>query len=297
MSDDQLEDNILVLRNKLDDLAQPPIPQSDEPSEAQIWAFQGVHGGAGVTSLIVQMAFDLSIGDGKKDEKLPNVLIIDLDFERGNCCSYLDVPYSMRIDEINAAADRMDDELAQTFIRKYSENLSFISAEGELGGNDAIDPSALLSLLDKVSTLYDYILVDVPQMWRSWTQAVIGASDKFTLVLEPSVPALHRTRSLSDMMSRAMPQAQPPQILLNKFERRSLKNGVTLKDAIHVIERPDLLTVAIDEDVLRQAINSGQPASEFKPDSRYAKSVREISRSWKRETQAFEDRRTDRRSA
>lgn len=206
MGDDQLDDNILVLKNRVDDpgaegLEQPVPSEPAKRAEAQVWAFQGVHGGAGVTSLIVQMAYDLAVGEGKKNEKSPEVLIIDLDFERGSCCSYLDVPHSMRIDELNAAAGRMDEALAQTFIRKCGENLSIISAESELGGNDIIDPSALLALLDKVINLYDYILMDVPQMWRSWTQAVIGASDKFTLVMEPSVPALHRARHLSETVS------------------------------------------------------------------------------------------------
>jgi pilus assembly protein CpaE len=302
MGDDQQDDNILVLRNRVEDPADeglelPAAGEAIERPEAQVWAFQGVHGGAGVTSMVVQMGFDLSAGDGKKNEELPDVLIIDLDFERGNCCSYLDVPHSMRIDELNAAAGRMDEALAQTFIRKCGENLSIISAEGELGGNDIIDPSALLALLDKVSTLYDYILIDLPQMWRSWTQAIIGASDKFTLVMEPSVPALHRTKHLSVMISNTMKLTTPPLIMLNKFERRSLRHGVTLRDAIQVIGRPDLLTVAIDEDVLRQSINSGQPVGNFKADSRYAKSIREITRGWRSEANNFEDQREERRRA
>lgn len=151
----------------------------------------------------------------------------------------------MKVEELNAAAGRMDEALAQTFIRKCSQTLSIISAEGELGGNDTIDPPALLALLDKVSILYDHIILDMPQMWRSWTQAVIGASDKFTLIMEPSVPALHRAKHLSEAISTAMNLSSPPNILLNKFERRSIRHGVTLRDAIQVVGRSDLLMVAL----------------------------------------------------
>jgi len=289
MSDTHQDDNILLLTEK--------VEEPEAVKEAKIWAFQGIHGGAGVTSLVVQIAYDLSVGTGKKDERLPKVLLIDLDFERGSCNSYLDIPHSMKIEELNAAAGRMDDALAQTFIRRRGENLSLISAEGELGGNDVIDPVALLSLLDKVSTNYDYILIDLPQMWRSWTQAVIGACDKFTLVMEPSVPALHRAKDLSEKISVAMNLSAPPNILLNKFERRSLRHGVTLRDAVQVLGRPDLLTVAIDEELLRQAINSGQPAGRYKADSRYAKSVREFTRAWRRESDDFIEQREERRRA
>ena len=297
MNDEQLENNILELTNIVGSMDNVVQNTPDVDKEAQIWAFQGVHGGAGVTSLIVQMAFELAVGDKNHKGPLPQVLLIDLDFERGSCSPYLDIPCSLKIEELNEAAGRMDDALAQTFIRKCGQNLSIISAEGELGGNDIINPHALLALLDKVAVLYDFILLDVPQMWRSWTQSVIGASDKFTLVMEPSVPALHRAKALSGSISEAMELPQAPNIILNKFERRSLRNGVTLKDAVHVLERDDLLTVSIDEDVLRQSINSGQPAGQFKAESRYAKSIREIVKSWKSETEASEDRRDVRRRA
>jgi len=115
MSDIDTDDNVLLLTEKVQDV--------EVEKEAKVWTFQGVHGGAGVTSLVVQLAYDLSIGGSKIDEILPDVLVIDLDFERGSCSSYLDVSPSMKIEELNAAAGRMDDALAQTFIRKCGENL------------------------------------------------------------------------------------------------------------------------------------------------------------------------------
>ncbi|RZV35424.1 MAG: hypothetical protein EX271_12925, partial [Acidimicrobiales bacterium] len=150
MSDENLDNNILLLTDLADDMADSngSVNKVDEAREAQVWSFQGVHGGAGVTSLVVQMAYDLSVGKGKKKEELPNVLLIDLDFERGNCSSYLDIPPSMKVEELNAAAGRMDEALAQTFIRKCGENLSIIASESELGGNDKVNPHALLALLD-----------------------------------------------------------------------------------------------------------------------------------------------------
>jgi pilus assembly protein CpaE len=277
------DDNILVLVNRVDDTLDIPADIEtpiEADRDAQVWAFQGVHGGAGVTSLAVQTAYELANPNGKNFDQGDEVLLIDLDFERGNCAAYMDIQSSLRIEELNSASGRMDQALARTFIRKYTKNLSVIVAEGELGGNDYIDPAALLSLLDAVSTLYDYIILDVPLMWRSWTQAVIAAADKFALVTEVSVPSLHKTKELNLSIMNAMELTTPPQIILNKFERRSLRGGVTLKDAIHLLDREDLLTVTIDEDIIRQSINSGQPAGKFKADSRYSKSVRQFVQTW-----------------
>jgi len=294
MDNEQSEDNILLLVNRVDD--NQSIDQIDFSTDrdAQVWAYQGVHGGAGVTSLVVETAFELSSPNDKNDNHLPaEVLLIDLDFERGSCAAFLDIQPSMKIEELNAAAGRMDMALASTFIRKYTKKLSVIVAEGELGGNDIIDPAALLSLLDIVSTMYDYIILDVPPMWRSWTQAVIAAADKFTLVTELSVPSLHKTKDISQQITSTMGLTLPPHVLINKFERRALRGGVTLKDAVHVLDRDDLITVCVDEDIVRQSINTGQPAGKLKPESRYSKSVRQHIRVWRQEIQALKAIQSD----
>lgn len=298
------ESNVLLLQDVIDDEVAIPVVtdeilegqsqqalghdedekiEKEIEREAQVWAYQGVQGGAGVTSLVVQTAYELSKGFVKSGREAANVLLIDLDFERGSCAAYLDVQPSMRIDELNAAAGRMDTSLAKTFIRGHGKNLSVVIAEGELGGNDMIDPAALLSLLDTVSTMFDYIVMDVPLMWRSWTQAVIGAADKFTLVTELSVPSMHKTKDLSQSISNAMRLHQPPQLLINKYERRALRNSVTLKDAAQVLDREDFVTVCVDDDIMRQAINSGLPVGKFRPEARCVKSAREYIDRWVRE--------------
>jgi pilus assembly protein CpaE len=303
MQDDFGENNILLLKDRVDEPVIPEIEEDtkseDQQREAQVWAYQGVHGGAGVTSLVVQTAYELANGHAKTNRASHQVLLIDLDFERGNSAAYMDIQPSMRIEELNAAAGRMDIALASTFIRPYRDNLSAIIAEAELGGNDQIDPTALLSLLDIVSTMFDYIILDVPQMWRTWSQAVIGAADQFTLVTELSVPGLHRTKELTKSIGDAMDLAIPPQILVNKYERRALRNGVTLKDAMTVLDRQEIILICTDEDTLRQAINSGQPVGRFKSESRYAKAVREHveARLPNKNNQRAEDLHIDRRQA
>ena len=291
MEHDHTDDNILLLTDRVDGphaVGVPTNPETVRERDAQVWAYQGVHGGAGVTTVAIQTAYELAESTANDIENNIEVLLIDLDFERGSCAAYLDIQASLSIDELNAASGRMDEALARTFIRKYTKNLSVVVAEGELGGNDYIDPAALLSLLDAVSTMFDYIILDVPLMWRSWTQAVIGAADKFSFVTELSVPSLHKTKELSGLVSNAMELTIPPQIFVNKFERRALRGGVTLKDATQVLDRDDLITLSVDADIIRQSINSGQPAGKMKAESRFAKSVRHYVQNWIEDIHALE---------
>ncbi|MBL4853135.1 MAG: AAA family ATPase [Robiginitomaculum sp.] len=294
MSDKPTDDNILDLVHLADDelvipepVVEPASAEITPPQEAQIWAYLGVVGGVGVTSLAVQTAWELS-------KRKAKVLLIDLNFERGDCAAYLDMPPSLKIAELNKAEGRMDEELAATFINPYTKpdnnlvqhakcaqtTLSVFSAEGELGGNDQISPIALLSFLDCVSDGFDFIILDIPPMWRSWTQAAIGAADKFALVTEARVPALHQARKLANDITALLKLNQTPEIILNKYERRALRGGLSLIDTHKVLTVKTSAQICVDDETLRAAINTGTPPGTLKPNSRYTKSVHQHVQNW-----------------
>ena len=304
--DDTTENNILELRQIAEDAMGIPTPSNrpepgdtEPPKEAKIWAYLGVVGGAGVTSLAVQTAWELSTMEiGGQTAK---VLLVDLDFERGDCAAYLDTEPSISLDELNETEGRMDENLAATFVRPMNPNLSLLSAGSQMGGNDLLSTNALLSLLDIVSGQFDFVILDVPPMWRAWTQAVIGAADKFALVTESRVPALHLTKKMAEDIGEAMSLDDLPDIIINKHERRALNGGLGLRDVHKVLGRETCSQISVDEETLRIAINTGKPVGVLKPKSRYTKSVREHVRVWRNlEVGAKEKmapRRHDRREA
>jgi len=280
------DDNILELLHIAEDgLAIPELVVETKTTEilpaqeAQIWAYLGVVGGVGVTSLAVQTAWELA-------KRKAKVLLIDLNFERGDCAAYLDMPPSLHIAELNKAEGRMDEELAATFIKPWRASktcpttLSVFCANGELGGNDQISPAALLSFLDNVSNSFDFIILDIPPMWRAWTQAAIGAADKFALVTEARVPALHQTRKLATDITDVLKLSQSLEIILNKYERRALRGGLDLIDVHKVLTVKTSAQICVDNETLRAAVNTGTPAGALKPNSRYTKSVHEHVQNW-----------------
>lgn len=287
--DDITENNVLELRRiaegemeiptPFDSSANPESDEVDPPKEAKIWAYLGVVGGAGVTSLAVQTAWELS--SKEIDGTTAKVLLVDLDFERGDCAAYLDTEPSINLAELNETEGRMDENLAATFIRPLNPNLSLLSAGSQMGGNDLLSTNALLSLLDVVSGQFDFVILDVPPMWRAWTQAVIGAADKFALVTESRVPALHLAKKLAEDIAEAMSLDDLPDIVINKHEKRALNGGLGLRDVHKVLDRETCSQISADDETLRIAINTGKPAGVLKPKSRYTKSVREHVKTWR----------------
>ena len=289
--DKGLEDNILVLKDILkDDLAIPPMPKDkeetasplkaqtndNEDQDTQIWAYMGACGGVGVTSLAIQTAYALA----NATEQNNKVCLVDLDFERSSVAACLDMVPSVLISDLNAANGRMDESLCMHFVQNYNNLFSVVCAKGELGGNDRIEAGALMALLDHLCSLYDYIILDVPQMWRPWSKAVIGVVDKFAIVSEMRVPTLHYTRTLSEAICESLTLEQHPDIIISKYERRNFRNSLFIQDAEKVIGCENIGEICVDNETLQEALNCGMPAGKIKPNSRYVAAVNKHVDSW-----------------
>jgi len=143
-----------------------------------------------------------------------------------------------------------------------------------LGGNDLANPATVVALLDAISQMYDHIIIDVPRYWRAWNMAAIGASDKFVIVTDLTVPSLHLARMRMESIEKKLEGHIRAEIILNKYERRSFRNALRQKDAETALKRDINSTICIDNDTLREAINCGEPVGVVRPESRYVKDVR-----------------------
>jgi len=290
-ANNNLENNILELKNILeDDLSIPPLPKDKavdatpisahandhEEGETKIWAYMGACGGVGVTSMAIQTVYALA----NKTDKNNKVCLVDLDFERSNIAACLDMVPSVSIADLNAANGRMDEALCMQFVTNYHNLFSVVCAKGQLGGNDHIEAGALMALLDHLCSLYDYIILDVPQMWRPWTKAIVGVVNKFAILSEMRVPTLHYTRTLNAAICETLPLEQQPDIIISKYERRSFRNSLFMQDAQKVIGRDDIKEICVDNETLQEALNCGTPAGSIKPNSRYVEAVNKHVDAW-----------------
>ena len=259
---------------------EPTEPANEQ--EAVVWGFMGGNGGAGVTTLCVQLAYELSQGSGqaakKKDVvKRPRVCLFDLDFENGACASYLDTTPKAHIEDLLPEASFIDRDLTQSLIANYSSHLDLLAVPNSLNGNDRVDPDKVLALLDNVCQLYEYVILDIPRLWRPWTHAAIGGSDQFYFVSELTVPSLQLMRQrLSEIASIDGLEDVNIEVIINNHERRSFRNSLKLTDAEKATDRKVFFAVTTNVDATREAINRGEPVGVTQSESRYAKDSREL---------------------
>ncbi len=265
-------------------------PENTNPSYAEVkgtqcWAFTSANGGTGTTSLSIQTAVELArklrpekFKSGRQMD--PRVCLIDLDFENGSCAHYLDVRPGLQLSDLQTPPERIDKALAEAFITRHESGIALLATPNILAGNEQVNPDTVLALLDILSEMYTYIILDLPSIWRPWTYAALAGADKIGFLVNMRIPAFHQARERLDQIEAHMPLRVKPEVILTKYERRKLRNTLSLKDAKYAMSAPINLTVCADPDSVREALDCGEPVSTVQPEARYVKDVQKIVNAW-----------------
>ncbi|HVY57529.1 MAG TPA: response regulator receiver protein, partial [Xanthobacteraceae bacterium] len=141
-------------------------PAGPQESEAEIYTFLAAAGGAGVTTIAIQTAL-LLLNSGEKTR--PSTCLVDLDFQHGSCCDYLDLEPRLDLGEIEPRPERLDRQLLEVMLSHHASGLAVIAAPNRPAEMRSFDPDMVTRLLDLVSSHFNYVVIDMPRTWFSWT--------------------------------------------------------------------------------------------------------------------------------
>src|SRR5581483_2006277 len=149
-------------------------PAANEATEAQIYTFLGAVGGAGVTTLSIQTAL-LLLSSGQRGRS--STCLVDLNFQHGACADYLDLEPRLDLNEIEPRPDRLDKQLLEVMTSYHASGLAVIAAPPQPAEMRSFDPDVVTRLLDLASANFDYVVIDMPRTWFSWTDSVLLGSN------------------------------------------------------------------------------------------------------------------------
>jgi len=273
--------NVLTLDVPLDDVRHDEIEHVPSHSPSFCWAFMGAVGGAGTTTLAVQMAYELAKQQSTTHKKFrhisePKVCLIDLDFEAGSCMHHLDVEPGLSTEDLTGDISRIDTTLVDSLMSRHNSGISVLAAPNSLGANARVKPEVVLALLDAACEMFPYVILDIPQHWQSWSRAAIGGSDFVGLVSDLTIPALHMARTKRTHLMEMFKSETACQVILNKYERRAFNNSLRLSDARMALQCEIFGTLCADVNIIKDALNCGQPVGAIRTESRYAKDSRKL---------------------
>ena len=232
-----------------------------ETAEAQLYTFIPAVGGAGVTTLAIQTAL-LLLNGGQRVR--PTTCLVDLDFQHGACADYLDLEPRLDLKEIEPRPERLDRQLLEIMLSHHASGLEVIAAPNRPAEMRTFDPDMVTRLLDLVSSHFDYVVIDMPRTWFSWTDSVLLGSNKLFIVSEMTVPSLKQAKGLVGAIRERLGDGPKPQVIVNRFEQRMFDAGLKKSDLDQALGQDLAGTVPNNYRLVREAIDRGVPLEEVK---------------------------------
>jgi pilus assembly protein CpaE len=240
--------------------------------EAQIYTFLPAAGGVGVTTLAIQTALSLLGGKGNA----ASVCLIDLDFQHGTCIDYLDLEPRLDLSEIEPRPERLDRHLLEVMLSHHASGLAVIAAPNRPAEMRSFDPLVVTRLLDLVSANFDYVVIDMPRTWFSWTDNVLQGSNKLFIVSEMTVPGLRLAKQLLSAIRERLGEGTNPQVIVNRFEQRMFTPGLRRADIEKALGSAFAGAIPNNYRIVREAIDRGIPLEDVKPGNNVAAAMKKL---------------------
>ncbi|MEZ6000784.1 CpaE family protein [Hyphomonas sp.] len=222
------------------------------------WAFRGAVGGAGVTTIAIESAFELArrFGPGR-------VCLVDLNVADGMTTSFLEAVPKLDLSALSAAPERLDPRLLAAWCYQHESGVSIIAAPRNPDGDVLASEPAILRLLDVACGMFEFTIVDMPRHMMPWTKSVLSAVDEAIVISELTVPSLHAAADMARETDVLRSDRAPAKLVLNRmFQKKRLRAEFALDKAEGAIDRKIDSTITSDWDAARTAVNLGRPIAE-----------------------------------
>lgn len=239
---------------------------------SRCWSVVGAVGGAGATTLAIEIASALAANSTKER----GVCLVDLNLADGAAAAYLGVTGGMSVAQLGPVAERMDGALLAAFAVPASKGLDLLACPRDPLAFDQISREAVLRILEIACEAYDHVVVDMPRHRRSWSLEVLGGSDEVLVVSELTVPALLAARAFSEEVERALPSSPRPRIVLNRLATRMFGPAPSTAEAERALERKADGSISSDWEAAAASANLGGAIRQHRPKSKIVKDVQSL---------------------
>ena len=240
-----------------------------------------------MTTLAIQTAL-LLLNSGQRGR--PTTCLVDLDFQHGACADYLDLEPRLDLKEIEPRPERLDRQLLEVMLSHHKSGLAVVAAPNRPAEMRTFDPDMVTRLLDLVSSNFDYVVIDMPRTWFSWTDSVLLGTNKLFIVSEMTVPGLRHAKGLVGAIRERLGDGPNPQVIVNRFEQGMFAPGLKKSDIEQALGKDFAAFIPNDYRLVREAIDRGVPIDEVKPGNKITAQLKKMI-----VPQAAQDRRFARR--
>jgi pilus assembly protein CpaE len=241
-------------------------------AEGRVYVTMSCVGGAGSTTLAIMLA-DSITGRGK--DAANQCCLLDLDFAKGACGTYLDVQNDVDLGGVIEAPARLDAELLGQVRREYRDRFSVISFNQPSLPFAPTAEELVLRMTDAVTYQFRNTVIDLPSTWTPWRDRILELADGVILTTLLTIPAVREAQIVRSRIAGRAKAGQTLFVAINK-DRRGLFGGGIGKTIGKTLGNSNLHFLPDDWETLSDAANRGLLPTEVNKRSSFAKKAQRM---------------------
>jgi pilus assembly protein CpaE len=254
-----------ALREAVERVARTSAKKSGQGVVRGVITVFGNKGGSGVTTLATNLAISLKMMSRRE------VALADFDVFSGDAAFLLGLTPTRSLSDA-LATPRLDSAGVQGALIKHESGLYVMSQPDQLDKVDGVTGEQVGTVLEIMSSTFDFVVVDAPHVFNDLTLEVFDRSSTILLVCEPSVPSVRAARRSLEIFHKLNYLVTPDRVRL-VMNRRSDTGVITVAQLEDTLMMPVFATVANDYAAVSTAINVGKPLCGGADDTRAGRDI------------------------
>lgn len=241
-----------------------------QPVGPQLIAVIGARGGAGATTVAINLAATLAILGYA-------TTLVDLDMDQGHVGAYLNHKNSQGVNALAALPDNEIAEQLPEFLLPHSPSLRLLLAQMNLNGRfPHLSGSQTAVLMTTLSQTNQFVVADLGIHTNEVGRAVLAQADHVLVCLRPERIALSTARQLLGYLRETVPTATTLNALMLDFNDNKVQLPQTAVESF--LSHPLLTTISIPSVELTRAVNQAKPIVQLNAEAETNKHFRQLAR-------------------
>jgi len=207
-------------------------------------------GGTGCTTLAVNLALTLNNPDTR-------VALVDGNLQFGDVAVFVNEQGKNTVLDLAPRADELDPDIVEEVMVKHAASgLHILAAPSRPEHAEKVTSGQFSRLLEYLSRLYAYVVVDTAPLLTDTTLAIIDVSDLIILVSTQDIPAIKNCRLFLDLLQTLGVERERILFVMNRYDKRV---NITPERVTENLKQEVILAIPLDEPTATKAVNRGVP--------------------------------------
>jgi len=207
-------------------------------------------GGTGCTTLAVNLALTLNNTDTR-------VALVDGNLQFGDVAVFINEQGKNTVIDLAPRAEELDPEIVEEVMVKHAASgLHILAAPSRPEYAEKVTSAQFAKLLEYLSHLYAYVVVDTAPLLTDVTLATLDVSDLIVLVTTQDIPSIKNCRLFLDLLQTLGVGRERILFVMNRFDK---KINITPERVAENLKQEVALTIPLDDVTAIKAVNRGVP--------------------------------------